>query len=130
MNRYKRSWLPAIVVVAISFAASYGFTGPLRAAVPTLFGEVHGNEMAINRRLDITAFTLAYFRKPFQLPKLATSLGVDRRRPPLPARAIGLVITVGVPAGRAKFRLVCGVSGMRSSPARTLGCRKIETYGP
>jgi|GEM_PF-3214142 len=76
MNRYKRSWLPAIVVGSIYFAASYGFTGPLRAAVPTLFGEVHGSQMAINRRLDVTAFTLAYFRKPFQLPRLAASLGV------------------------------------------------------
>lgn len=105
MNRYKRSWLPAIVVVAISFAASYGFTGPLRAAVPTLFGEVHGSQMAINRRLDITAFTLAYFRKPFQLPKLATSLGVG------PAWASR--------APRKAIRLALERSGLRVSEGST-----------
>lgn len=47
----------------------------VRASIPTLFGEAHGKEMAFNRRLDVTAFTLGYFQKPFNLPSLAASLG-------------------------------------------------------
>ncbi len=37
---------------------------PSQASIPTLFGEVHGQETAANSGVNITAFTLHYFHKP------------------------------------------------------------------
>ena len=44
--------------------------------IPTLYGEIHGGEMVANCGLNVTAFALKFFRKPFSLPKLAGQLGV------------------------------------------------------
>jgi hypothetical protein len=44
------------------------------AAVPTLFAEVHGNEMATNCGLNVTAFALGYFHKGINLRRIAAAL--------------------------------------------------------
>lgn len=104
-RRPKRTWVPVIAVGVIYFAASCGFAGPLRAGVPTLIGEVHGSQMAINRRLNVTAFTLGYFRKPFQLSRLAALLGIG---PAWAARAT-----------TKRVRLALERSGLRVAASRS-----------
>lgn len=60
-------WMIFAILVspaAAPLAAKPVNTEPIRAGVPTLFGEVHGREMAANCGINVTAFALEFFRKP------------------------------------------------------------------
>lgn len=50
--------------------------GRVIAEIPTLYGDVHGKEMAANCGVNVTAFAFSFFRKPFTLSQVAGKLGV------------------------------------------------------
>ena len=72
----RRSALAGISILLASALYGVSASGPAIAGTPTLYGDVHGKEMAANCGVNVTAFALSFFRKPFTLPRIARKLGL------------------------------------------------------
>ncbi len=70
-----------LLSVAFFAVASPASPVPVTAgtAMPTLYGEIHGNEMTANCGVNVTAFAMKFFHKRVSLPGLALS-GPERHR--------------------------------------------------
>lgn len=75
MSRFRIISKPVtFALAALGLIANIGPRCYTVAAVPTLFAEVHGNEMATNCGLNVTAFALGYFHKGINLRGIAAAL--------------------------------------------------------
>ena len=99
---------------AFLLGATLNSAVPSQASIPTLFGEVHGQETAANSGVNITAFTLHYFHKPVVLPKLATSLGAG----PTWAHTINMF----------RIKRVLEISGLRVTVCKSFTYAKIAKW--
>ncbi len=70
-----RRQFAAMLAMACSVAVSLLMIRPADAAVPTLFQEVRGSAVVTNTAVTASAFALSYFHVPYNIARLAASLG-------------------------------------------------------
>lgn len=69
-------WLVMALLIGATIPSWSTSGGCASGSVPTLPGEVRGNDMAANCGINVTAFALEFFRKPCSLPRVAAQLRV------------------------------------------------------
>ncbi len=69
-------WLVMALLIGATIPSWSTSGGCASGSVPTLPGEVRGNDIAANCGVNVTAFALKFFRKPCNLPQVASQLHV------------------------------------------------------
>lgn len=101
----------AVVGIVFSLATAVGFALPSQANTPTPFGEVHGDTTAASSAVNVTAFSLIYFRRPVNMDNIALALGAGATW----SRSVSL----------ARVGRVLENAGLRVSTAKKVTFRKI-----
>lgn len=149
MRTRLRRFQQALTLGALVASVILSFARPAAAAIPTLLGEVHGQQMALNRRLNVTAVALRYFGRPVNLSQLGRSLraGPAWTQPIKASRMIrvleksGLRVSTGKGvtfteiakrlANRPRREIAIIFLGKINSRLDTLGyCVALTGYGP